>query len=390
MKILMIHNEYAAPSGEETEFFGIVNVLRDHGHNIRTYTRTSVELGRIKLGLARAFFAGIYNPFSAKYIKTLVRSFKPDAAITQNLFPLISPSILPSLRDANVPVLMRVSNYRLICPNGLHLRGGTVCERCRNGREYWCFLLNCEGNLFKSLGYALRGYTSRSLGLFKKNVSAYFCSSHFLRGRLIEAGFDPSKIHIIPNLMPDKEEFKAADSHNGDEYVGYAGRISEEKGARVLFDAAAACPDIPFRIAGRVRHSFRLSNPLPHNVRMVGFLQGYELDDFYRCARLLVNPSICFETFGISVAEAMLHGKPIIVSRIGVFRELVQEGVTGLLSVPGDADDLSDKIRYLWAHRDICKRIGRAGKEKVMSEYSSGLFYKKLMTVLEQLIEIQG
>jgi len=387
VKILLIHNEYGAPSGEEIEFYGMADVLRDHGHIIRTYTRSSADIKRMKLGSVRAFFAGIYNPFSAKYVNRLVRSFNPDVAVIQNLFPFISPSILPVLKNANVPVLMRVANYRLMCPNGLHLHHGKVCERCKNGREYWCFLLNCERNIFKSAGYALRSYTSRSRGSFKKNVSAYSCASQFLYDRLVEAGFEPRKIHIIPNLMPTKQSLPESNalSDAPDGYVGYVGRISKEKGIRVLIDAAIACPDIPFLIAGKMNPSFRLPNPLPQNVKLVGFLEGDELHYFYRRARLLVSTSICFETFGISVAEAMLHGKPVIVSRIGVFPEFVQDGVNGLVSEPGNAEDLSQKIRYLWKRPDICGQIGEAGREKVLKEYSPDLYYERLMTVIEKV-----
>jgi glycosyltransferase involved in cell wall biosynthesis len=155
-----------------------------------------------------------------------------------------------------------------------------------------------------------------------------------------------------------------------------------------LLDAARKCPDIPFRIAGKVNQSFRLPDPLPQNVTLEGFLKDDKLHDFYYGARLLVSSSICFETFGISVAEAMLHSKPIIVSRIGVFPEFVQEGVTGLLSEPGDAEDLSNKIRYLWERPDICRKMGKAGREKVTREYTPDLYYKRLMTVFEQVVKV--
>jgi glycosyltransferase involved in cell wall biosynthesis len=388
MKILMIHNEYAATSGEEVEFYGIVSLLRDHGHVVETYTRSSAEIERMKLGRVSAFFAGIYNPFSVKHMRSLVRSFNPDVAIIQNLFPFISPAILSILGNANIPVVMRVANYRLMCPNGLHMHNGKICERCKNGREYWCFLLNCENNIFKSAGYALRSYISRLCGWYKNNISAYFCASQFLYNRLVDAGFASQKIHIIPNLMPDKTPPENILSDNYGDYVGYVGRLSKEKGINVLIDAATACPDIPFHIAGKINPSFKLPTSLPQNIKLAGFLKEDALHDFYRCARLLVSTSICFETFGISVAEAMLHRKPIIVSRIGVFPEFVQDGVTGLLSEPGNAEDLSNKIRYLWDRPELCKQIGHAGREKVLKEYSPDLYYKRLMTVIEKVTGI--
>jgi glycosyltransferase involved in cell wall biosynthesis len=387
MKILMIHNEYAAISGEEIEFYGIASLLRKRGHMVELYTRSSAEIERMKIGKARAFFAGIYNPFSVKHINRIINSFNPDVAFIQNLFPLISPAVLSALRRAGIPVVMRVANYRMMCPNGLHMHDGKVCERCKNGREYWCFLLNCENNFFKSAGYALRSYIARLSGWYKNNISAYLCAARFLNDRLVEAGFEPKRIHIVPNLMPDKIPSDNLLSKDDDEYVGYVGRISREKGVHVLLDAASKCPDIPFRIAGKVNQSFCLPDPLPQNVKLTGFLKNDELHDFYNGARLLVSASICFETFGISVAEAMLHSKPIIVSRIGVFPEFVQDGLTGLLSEPGNAEDLSNKIRYLWEHPELCHKIGKAGREKVVKEYAPELYYKRLMTVFEKVVK---
>jgi hypothetical protein len=55
MKILMIHNEYAAISGEEVEFYDINSLLRDHGHISELYTRSSTEIERMKLGRVCAF-----------------------------------------------------------------------------------------------------------------------------------------------------------------------------------------------------------------------------------------------------------------------------------------------------------------------------------------------
>src|SRR5205823_654072 len=109
-------------------------------------------------------------------------------------------------------------------------------------------------------------------------------------------------------------------------------------------DAARRCPSVRFKLAGRAAGDFELPDPLPANVELVGFLKGPDLDAFYRDARFILSTSECYETFGMSVGEAMQRGKAVIVSRIGVFPEFVQEGVTGMLFESGDAAELSQKI----------------------------------------------
>ncbi len=384
MKVLVIHNEYGRVSGEEISLYGLVGLFRDHGHEVSTYLRSSAEIPSMRLGKPRAFFSGIYNPAACKAIARLLRDSPPDVVLVKNLFPLISPAILPIIRRARVPIVMSVPNYRLMCPNGLHVSHGQLCQRCLGGREYWCGLRNCESSLPKSIGYATRSLVARKLGWFKDNVSAYICASRFLCDRLIAAGFDRTRIHILPNLVADPLAGNADHDPSPGDFVGYAGRISLEKGAGTLLQAAALCPQIAFQLAGRVREGFSLPRPLPANVTLLGHLAGEALASFYRGARMIVTPSECFETFGMSTAEALLHRRPVIASRIGVLPEFVRDGVDGLLFEPGNAAELADRIRYLWDRPELCRPMGRAGRERALAEYSPQRVYPGLMAVFEQ------
>jgi glycosyltransferase involved in cell wall biosynthesis len=94
-----------------------------------------------------------------------------------------------------------------------------------------------------------------------------------------------------------------------------------------------------------------------------------------------VLPSTCFEGFPTVLAEAMLHGKPVICSRIGGLPEIVEDGVTGLLVEPGDAERLTEKIGFAWDHADRCIQWGGSGRAKAEREYSPSKYYQRLMTV---------
>jgi glycosyltransferase involved in cell wall biosynthesis len=383
MRFLMIHNDYGAVSGEEIQFYLIARLLRENGHEIKIFTRSSTEIPALALGNLRAFCAGVYNPWSRRSVRKLIESFRPHAVLVKNLFPFISPAVLPVCGKAGVPVIMFVANYRLMCPNGLHMNKGKTCEKCLGGREYNCLLNNCEGSLFKSAGYALRSGVARIAGFYRNNVTAFVCASRFLKGRMSDAGFDPQRMHLIPNVVPQAN----ADVRESEgSYVGYVGRISREKGVHVLLEAAKLCPEVRFRLAGRVADGFTLPDPLPSNVELAGFLQGDSLSAFYEDARLIVSTSECFETFGMSVGEAMQHGKAVVVSRIGVFPEFVQEGVTGLLFETGNANDLSDKIRSMWSDPYRCIEMGRAGREWARREYSPDTYYQRLIRVIESVV----
>ena len=150
MRILYIHNDYAKPSGEEHASGELIQLLREHRHVVEKYSRSSAEIADSAFGKIKSFFTGIWNPLEAKRLRVYLKRFKPDVAIVQNLYPLLSPSIFKPLKDIHVPVVMRCPNYRLFCPGGLCLdNDGHICEKCfGRGKEWWCIRKNCEKSLF--------------------------------------------------------------------------------------------------------------------------------------------------------------------------------------------------------------------------------------------------
>lgn len=381
----MIHNEYGALSGEEVQFGNIVSLMRSQNHPVEVLTRNSSELYGRCCGSIKGFCTSIYNPSSIRYVLDRIELFKPDIVFIQNLYPLISPSILPVIRSKGIPIIMRVANYRLMCPNGLHFSHGEICERCLNGREFWCVLRNCEGRLLKSVGYAIRNWAARVQGLYRKNVDAFICASDFLKKRMIQAGFKASRIFVNPNMVRFQMEGGAGENLNDGEYVGYVGRLSREKGIDALLDITRMCPQIEFRLAGKESVDFCMTKPLPPNVKIVGFLKGDALEDFYHQSRIIISTSRCFETFGMSIAEAMLRGKPVVVPGHGVFPSFVIDGATGLLADVRKPETYVRAIQAIWSNGDLRGRIASAGQAWALKMYSPESYYATLSQVIAQL-----
>ena len=387
MKVLIVHNEYGAYSGEEAAVDALRSVLTERGHEAFLYTRGSREIESMRLGKTRAFLCGIYNPVSRRAMRGAIAEHRPDVIHIHNLFPFISPSILPECRKAGVPVVMTVHNYRLICPSGLHLRNGEACTECRGGREYRCVFRNCESDFFKSLGYALRGLAARLLGLYRRNVSVYVALTNFQKDRLTREGYPSDRIMVIPNIHRPAGEGAQEMEQGPGMCVGYVGRVSREKGVHVLLKAAGALPDIPFMVAGRRGRMPELVRSAPANVEFLGHLDRDALRAFYRKIRILAAPSICWEAFPLSLPEAMHQGVPVVCSRIGGLPEIVSDGRTGLLFEPGDSDELARKIDFLWGRPDLCKKMGAAGREKALREYAPQAYYEKLKSVYKVAME---
>jgi glycosyltransferase involved in cell wall biosynthesis len=385
MRVCVVHNLYRHPGGEETVVENICSLLAGHGHVVVPFFRHSDDIPRMLLGRVRAFFSGIYSFSSKKAMRALLATSRPDIVNVHNLFPLISPSVLTACHETGVPIVMTLHNYRLSCPHGMHVIDGHVCERCLGGREYWCVLRNCEGSVPKSLGYAVRSMTARTFRFYADNVTIYVVFTQFHRNRLVSEGIPSARVMVIPNMALSEQ---TAPSHPLGDYVACAGRVSPEKGIATLMRAARKCLDIPFKIAGSYERRSRLVADVPENVVFLGHLTGTELKEFYKSARMLVMPSVWFETFGMSLVEAMAWRKPAIVSRIGALTEIVDEGVTGLAAEPGNAEELAETIRYLWDRPDLCRQMGQAGREKALREYSPRQHYERLMAVYEAAVRL--
>jgi glycosyltransferase involved in cell wall biosynthesis len=379
--ILLVHNAYGKVSGEEIVVDSIKSLLLEKGHRVSTFFRGSAELEGNTLGQAKAFFTGVYNWSSKFAIRELLRKDRPDIVHIHNLFPLISPSILGECRRAGVPVVMTVHNYRLVCPNGLHMLHGQVCEKCVGGREYNCALNRCEGSRLKSLGYAVRNTVARKMGFFRKNVTMYAALTDFQRKRLIAAGFPPERIAIIPNMVRTAPKLPA---NPIGEWVGYIGRISYEKGIPTLMAAARSLPDVQFRAAGAYDRMSHLLGEASANFRFDGHLNAIQLREFYQRSRIIVLCSTCFEGFPTVLVEAMLYQKPVICSRIGGLSEIVEDEKTGLLFAPGDAHDLAKKIETIWKSPALCSSMGQAGYDKAMQKYGHEQYYDRLIDIYDR------
>jgi len=383
LRILIVHNEYGIFTGEEAVIRGLCLVLAGHGHEIIPYFRSSTEILRMRMGEVRAFFSGIYSWESKREIRRLLKKHKPDIIQLQNVFPLISPSILSECRNAGVPVVMTIQNYRLLCPTGLCLRVERICRKCDRG-EYWCIIYNCMGNWFKSVAYALRNYVARKGRLFQDNVTLYIAPTEFHRQELSAAGYAGERIVVIPNMI-DHEGIEERTTLG--DFVGFSGRVSPEKGVSTLVQAARQCPHIPFKAAGDHKRMPDLLSQAPSNFEFLGNLDPKRLAKFYQSVRISILPSTWYEGFPIALLEAMLRGIPVICSRIGGLPEIVEDGVTGLLFEPGNSRELAEKIQYLWNRPELCHKLGNAAREKALREYSPDRYYERLIIAYEKAIK---
>lgn len=171
-----------------------------------------------------------------------------------------------------------------------------------------------------------------------------------------------AEISVVTNPL-DLGQFSAAEAVR-DIDVLYAGRLSVEKGVDVLVDAVLRLDGVRTVVAGTGPMEQELRARAGDRVEFVGWLPRTELARWYARARLLVVPSRS-EPQGVVVLEALASGTPVLGARAGGIPEMIDEGRTGWLVPPGDADALSRTLAGLLADPEALARAGRAARESV-------------------------
>ena len=249
LRVLNVHNHHVGPGGFEVFFEGVTDILRHHGHHVATFERNNSDIQTAFEKLS-AFGSAIYSPSSRRAFEAVLRGERVDLVHLNNIWPLVSPSVIDACRDAGVPVVMSMQDYKLTCPAGQHLREGKVCEKCMNGREYWAAVHGCRNGRVWSTAYSVRNVVNRLRGPFHDGVTLYLPCTQFVADHLVRGGYDAAKMHVLPDFsdLPDGGEFESERRSPGT-YVGYVGRISPEKGLPVLIEAARRT-GLPVKIAG--------------------------------------------------------------------------------------------------------------------------------------------
>jgi glycosyltransferase involved in cell wall biosynthesis len=345
MRILLVHNFYQEPGGEDRVFADEGSMLEDLGHTVFRYTAHNDAVSSFgRLRLARAT---LWNGESYGTLRQLMREKRPDVAHFHNTTPLISPAAYYAAQAEGVAVVQTLHNYRLLCANAYLFRDGRPCEDCLGKSVPWPALRHgCyRGSRAATAGVAAMVVGHRAIGTWRDQVDAYIALTDFARAKFVEGGLPAERIVIKPNAVyPDP-----GPGDGGGGYAVYVGRLSAEKGVLTLLAAWERLGDtLPLVIVGDGPLAPRVAAAAEQSasIRWLGHRSLAGVHAILRDARCLIQPSECYETFGRVAVEALAAGTPVVATTIGAVRELVEHGRTGFHVRAGDADDLASCIRH--------------------------------------------
>jgi glycosyltransferase involved in cell wall biosynthesis len=388
MKILLCHNYYQQPGGEDQVFADDMGLLACHGHEVVPYTVRNDAIRHMPAW--KIAHKTLWNRETCREVRALIRRERPDVMHCHNTFPLISPSLYYAARRERVPVVQTLHNYRLLCPSGLLLRKGRICEDCLRRPLAWPALVHgCyRGSRVASAVVAAMLATHRASGTWSRAVTRYIALTQFARQKFIAGGLPAGRIAVKPNcVVPDP----GPGSGQGG-YAVFVGRLSQEKGVATLLTAwRQLAGQVPLRIVGDgpLREPVRAAADGLPGVQWLGWRPFEEVLAVIGDAALLVMPSIWYEPFGRTVIEAYAKGTPVLAARVGGMVELVDHGRTGLLFAPGSSEDLAATVRQFWADLPAAP-MRQAAREQYEANYTAEANYRMLMNIYVEALCAAG
>ncbi len=385
-KILLVHNHYQQPGGEDEVFANEGALLEDHGHEVLRYTVSNDQLmGMKKQLLVRA---AVWNTAAHKELRSLIRRQRPQVVHFHNTFPLISPAAYYAAHSEGVPVVQTLHNYRLLCPNGLFFRDGGVCEDCIGKSVPWPGVAHAcyRGSRAASGTVTAMLTVHRALRTWTKKVDVYVALTEFARRKFIEGGITEEKIFIKPNFVhPDP----GAGEGKGD-YFLYVGRLSKEKGVDTVLAAWERFGGrIPLKVVGDGPMALEVAEAARkmRGVEWLGRQPGDRVLELMKDAGALIFPSSWYEGFPKVIAEAYATGLPVIASNLGSMSSLIRARGTGLHFRPDDAEDLVSQVRWVLAHPAELQRMRREARVEFEEKYTADRNYESLVQIYRVAIE---
>jgi len=368
-RVLQVHTRYRQAGGEDEVVAAEKRLLEEAGLSVAQvlFDNPKPGGGRFSPAPLSQAIAAVWSRGAARRVRDAIKANKSQIVHVHNTFLAASPSVYGAAAACGVPVVQTLHNYRLVCPAATVYRDGHPCTDCV-GRAiplpaivHACY----RGSRPQSAVVAATLAVHRARGTYTRRIAAYLALTRFQRDLLVRGGLPADRVEVLPNFL-EPDPGVTDDRREG---FLFAGRLAEEKGVVTLLRAAALAPGL-MRVAGQgPLSSLVVAAAAAGDVEALGQLDKNAVLDQLRLATAMVLPSVWYEGFPVSVLEAFATGTPVIASRTGSLAEVIEDGVTGLLANPGDAQDLADRLRWAVDHPCEMRQMGSSARLMYETRY---------------------
>lgn len=390
MKILLANKFYYRRGGDCIYMLNLEKLLKAHGHEVAVFAMDYPE--NLDTPWKKYFpknmskLMAFSRPFGSHEVKSkfkkLLYEFKPDVVHLNNVHTQLSPVMAELAHQRGIKVVWTLHDYKLLCPRYDCLKNGnTICETCFNGDKKACLDNKCmKGSKLASfIGYKEAVVWNRER--LEVCTDVFICPSQFMADKMVQGGFSKSKMQTLCNFI-DVEKCRYSHTDLSDstvsvllpkkeDYYCFIGRLSHEKGAKTLIEAAN---QIPYKlvIIGGGPLMDELKAVAHTNIEFVGFKQWDDIKQLVGKARFSVIPSEWYENNPLSVIEAQCLGTPVLGANIGGIPEL-----TDYTFSSGNIADLKTKIEKMWNSELDYQQIASDAQHR----YDAETYYDKLINI---------
>jgi glycosyltransferase involved in cell wall biosynthesis len=410
MNILVVNWSWYPSGGDWTYVENVVNIYQQKGHNVipfsmkddrnfhSSYSDYFIENIDYKKVNKRSLSAGvkvvmksIYSFEAQENLERLLNDIKIDFAHINVIHHYITPTILKILKKRNIPIIWTLHEYTPICPDSIFVSHDQICERCFGGKFYNCITHSCKkGSYLASTVAALENYVHKYLNYYAY-VDYFVCPSVFQYEKYKQFNFFNEKLVQVYHGYDYAgiEKAKLTPVKSDEKYIVFVGRLEKIKGVHTLLKTMQTCPEILLKIIGDGTQeedlkTFKNAHQL-NNVTFLGKKSKQETLEVINGAEFLICPSECYEVLGFTVVEAMALGKPVIGAAIGGISEMVIDNYTGLLFEPGNAEQLAEKVKWLYEKPDFVAEMGKNANAHINILINNETHFEKLQKLIPSL-----
>lgn len=390
-RVLQVFNRYLEYGGEERVVQALPDWLQG-ACEVETCWFDSAEWkGANAPPLWKQPFMMIRNPAAIERLKKAHEKFRPDVWLLSNVFPVASAAVYQAALECRVPAIHYIHNFRPFSVGaGLWANGRIVQAGLQ--KNLWPEV--CAGawqnSVLKSACMAFALNTLQRKG-WLKSVKAWIAISDFMRDRFIEGGIPASDVftlrHPFSATLPYEEK-------QGD-YFLYLGRLHETKGVLTLLEAWRILRNHPpgkslklvIGGTGPLQDLVRQAAAENPSIEYRGLLSDAEKNEAIRSCCAMLAPSVWWEPLGLVTYEAYDYGKPMLAARSGGLTETVEDGVTGILHEPGNAQELAQQMIAVSENRDRAVEMGRAGRRWLLANTGEVAWVDRFMEIVQHAMK---
>ena len=384
-KILIVHNYYQIPGGEDTVVANEKKMLEEHGHEVMLYVRNNSELKSMsRLRKSMLPFTTIYNIRTYNEIKRIIKQKQIDIVHVHNTLNLVSPSVYYAARKCKVPIVQTIHNFRLLCPSATFYRDGHICDDCVSKGLLCAVKHKCYRNSkAQTMICAFSTWYHRVKKIYSK--INYICLTEFNKSKLLLLKqIDPEQVFVKPNFVVSANDMILGNERQNQ--LVFAGRIDKLKGIDVLIEAwklmGDNAPKLVLCGTGPMEDWCRKEIEHYHlNIEMKGFLPNNEVRSIIAESKAMLLPTQWYEGFPMSMVESFSVGTPVICSDLGNAGSLIEDGVNGLKFSSCSSKALAFAVNKIDQYPDIYQRTFSLYKEK----YTEDRNYRQLLEIYESI-----